>query len=42
MREILSSNPSLPNAFADHAARHVQRNIDAVDDLAAERCVLNF
>ena len=22
---------------AEHAARHIQRNIDAVDDLAAER-----
>ena len=38
VREALSSNPSLPDAFANHAARHVQRNIEAVDDLAAERC----
>lgn len=37
VREALARNAALPEEFAEHAARHVQRNIDAVDDLAAER-----
>lgn len=35
--EVLSLNPNLPEGFAEQAARHVQRNINAVDDVAAER-----
>lgn len=37
VREVLSTNSALPAAFVEHAARHVQRNIDTVNDLAAER-----
>ena len=38
--ELLGSNNALPDEFAEHAARHVQRQIDAVDDLAAERALV--
>ncbi len=37
VRAVLGRNPSLPEAFVEHAARHVLRNIAAVDDVAAER-----
>lgn len=37
VEEVLGLNPHLPPAFAHDAARHVQRNIDAVNDLHAER-----
>lgn len=40
VEEVLGGNPHLPAGFAEQAARHVQRNIDAVDDLAAERNAL--
>lgn len=37
---VLGLNAGLPEEFAHHAARHVQRNIDAIDDLAAERAAV--
>ena len=37
VRAVLGQNPSLPEAFVEHAVRHVLRNIAAVDDVAAER-----
>lgn len=37
VERILSLNPSLPSGFASRAAFHVQRNIDTVNDLYAER-----
>ena len=39
VRDALSKNPSAPAGIADRAAYHVQRNIDAVNDIAAERAV---
>lgn len=38
--ETLAANPALPSGFAERAAYHVRRNINAVDDLAAERCAV--
>lgn len=38
--DVLSGNPMLTDEFAELAARHVGRNIAAVDDLAAERNAL--
>lgn len=40
VQDVLAQNPSLSPAFVERAARHVQRNIDAVDDLAAERAAV--
>lgn len=37
VEQILGENPHLPDGFAAEAARHVQRNIEAVNDLHAER-----
>ncbi|WP_139651175.1 helix-turn-helix domain-containing protein [Raoultibacter phocaeensis] len=37
---VLGMNAALSEEFAHHAARHVQRNIDAIDDLAAERAAV--
>ncbi len=40
VEETLLKNTALPEGFAERAAHHVQRNIDAVDDVAAERAAL--
>ncbi len=37
VEQVLGANPHLPPGFAANAARHVQRNIDAVNDMHAER-----
>ena len=37
VEQVMGGNPHLPASFAADAARHVQRNIDAVNDLYAER-----
>ena len=37
VEETLASNPNLPPEFAVRAAHHVRRQIDAVNDIYAER-----
>ena len=34
---LLASNPNMPEEFASRAAHHIQRQIDAVNDIYAER-----
>ena len=40
VEEVLASNPNMPDEFAAHAARHVRRQIDAVNEIHAERTML--
>lgn len=38
--EVLASNPNMPEEFASRAAYHIQRQIEAVNDIYAERVQL--